>query len=411
VLVAAANSDANILDVAIIGSGPGGLSAALALSKNHNRVAVYEKASAFRPIGAALGLHELGYAALESLGIAELVRAGAANPKHNILQRPNGEILNDDESVFYNTPFTWLGWYTLQSALRESLPEHVNINLQHKLVDIEEDDKNGLVKLSFQVGTSKTKKVVLARTLVGADGYHSIVRRHTVNDGHPNYTGTMTWRGVLDRKMFTGGKLGKPFHTEDESGMLSVIGDKKNFIVMDCGSGQIAWTGTALQENAEKSESAQQSALDTFQDWPSVVGDLIRATNADDIIESGVYDRNSVDSWGVSCGKFKRVTLLGDAAHAMRPSLGLGSTMAFQDALSLAKNMAEVSSLDNSNKVADAIKSYEKERIEITSPLQAKARVEGERSHSSDQAEQMKQMIESAIAKKLETVGAVKEEL
>ena len=314
--------------------------------------------------------------------------------------------------MFSKTPFTWLGWYTVQSTLRENLPDHGSVNLQHKLVNIEEDDKNGLVKLYFQVGPSNTKKVVLAQILVGADGYHSIVPRHTVNDRNPLYTGTMTWRGVLDRKIFTGeNSLGKPFHTEDKWGNLSVLGDGKNFWAMDCGSGQVTWTGTALQERAERSESVQQAALENFRDWPPMVESLIRATNAEDIIESGVYDRNSVESWGVSCGKFKRVTLLGDAAHAMRPSLGLGSTMAFQDALSLSKKLAKVSSLEDCNKVADAIKSYEKERIEVNSPLQVRAREAGEQPHSSDAAGNLKQMLESVLAKRQEIGGGTYGEL
>ena len=59
----------------IIGSGPGGLGAALALASQNNNnchgsVAVFERASAFRPIGAALGLSVLGYQALEELGLA-----------------------------------------------------------------------------------------------------------------------------------------------------------------------------------------------------------------------------------------------------------------------------------------------------------------------------------------------------
>jgi len=54
----------DILDVAIIGSGPGGLSAARALdhiADLSNKVVIYDRASAFRPIGAALGLNTAAY--------------------------------------------------------------------------------------------------------------------------------------------------------------------------------------------------------------------------------------------------------------------------------------------------------------------------------------------------------------
>merc|ERR1712008_233790 len=88
-----------------------------------------------------------------------------------------------------------------------------------------------------------------------------------------------------------------------------------------------------------------------------------------------------VDSWGVSDGTFQRVTLLGDAAHAMRPSLGLGSTMALQDALSLSKELSKVESLEDSKSVATALRAYESERIGVTAPLQLKARAQGKNQH------------------------------
>jgi len=406
-----------IIDVAIIGSGPGGLGAALALSPQNNNnchgsVAVFERASAFRPIGAALGLNVLGYQALEELGLADRVRSLAANPQWDVLLRPNGEVLYDDESFLKDTEFTWLGWYTLQSTLRErlrDLPE-VSVNLRHRLVDFEEDEENSLVRLRFQVASEEdgeeTEKIVLARVLVGADGSNSVIRRKTVNDGPPNYTGTMTWRGVLNRDQFrlqqknNNQPLGRPFHS-DEHGNLNVYGDRKTFTVMDCGNGQIAWTGTALQESAHKSADAQEDALKVFHNWPPVVKSLILGVDDPrDIVQSGVFDRDPVDSWGVSDGTFQRVTLLGDAAHAMRPSLGLGSTMALQDALSLSKELSKVESLEDSKSVATALTAYESERIGVTAPLQLEARAQGNAQHREDRADQIKQVLDSALAQK-----------
>jgi 2-polyprenyl-6-methoxyphenol hydroxylase-like FAD-dependent oxidoreductase len=48
-------------DIAIIGAGPGGLCAAHELANLGFSVAVFERAKALRPIGAALGLGEAGY--------------------------------------------------------------------------------------------------------------------------------------------------------------------------------------------------------------------------------------------------------------------------------------------------------------------------------------------------------------
>jgi 2-polyprenyl-6-methoxyphenol hydroxylase-like FAD-dependent oxidoreductase len=55
--------------VTIIGAGPGGLSAALALSKLGIAVGVFERAREFRPIGAALlGMNIAAYESLKAIG-------------------------------------------------------------------------------------------------------------------------------------------------------------------------------------------------------------------------------------------------------------------------------------------------------------------------------------------------------
>ena len=312
-----------------------------------------------------------------------------------MLQRPCGEILHDNESFFAWTDFTWLGWYSLQTTLRENLPDTALVHLNRQLVDFDEDLDKGLVNLHFADGGR-----VQTRILIGADGYHSIVRQKTVNDGKPTYTGTMTWRGVLDRASSDDILRMEQFLRMKDGVNLSIIGDQKNFWVMDCGNGKIAWTGTGLKESSERSESAKQAALAFFKGWPPIVENLIRSVKDSDIAETGVFDRDPVDSWGVSKGRaFKRVTLLGDAAHPMRPSLGLGSTMAFQDALSLAVKLTNVD-LEDTDTVANALEEYEQERIEVTAPLQVKAREAGEQSSEDDRADQLKRALDASLAAK-----------
>jgi len=303
------------------------------------------------------------------IDVHDRVRSIGSNPQRHVLQRPSGEIMYDDESFLANTDFNWLAWYNLQTALKDSSGMDaggISIQLNSKLVDFEEDEEEGIVRLHFANG-----EVVKTRMLIGADGYTSIVRKKTVADGEPIFTGTMTWRGVMDRSHFNKIVQIEPFKSIGDGVNLSIIGDGKNFWVMDCGKGKIAWTGTAIYDNenfTDKHAPANTIALKVFKDWPPIVETLIEATDASAIVQSGVYDREPVSSWGATEGKFKRTTLLGDAAHPMRPSLGLGSTMAFQDSKCLADNLSGVD-LGNTENVADALKRYEEERIAVTAPL------------------------------------------
>ena len=79
--------------MAIIGAGPGGLSAALALSKLGIAVGVFERAREFHPIGAALGMNIAAYESLKAIGgetLALKVRSLSANIDDQLLMRPNG---------------------------------------------------------------------------------------------------------------------------------------------------------------------------------------------------------------------------------------------------------------------------------------------------------------------------------
>lgn len=386
--MAAFSAKTSPIDIAIIGAGPGGLGVAHALANRGFSVAVFERSPALHPIGAALGLAEQGYAALEAISpnLAIQVHAKAINPKRQLLMRPDGEVLFSDESPLAGTSFTWLGWYTLQTYLRQTLPNSVRLHLNHRLIDFSAEQLDAPIRLKFQHQPDQ-----FARILVGADGYRSVVRNKTIPDGPPLYTGTMTWRGVVSRRKLA--SLADPFI--EGAGFQLVVGEQKNFWIMDVGSEQLAWGGTALYPTSDRSESALATVLQVFDQWTPIVERIIRATDPTSIIETGVFDREPVSQWGDG----QRITLLGDAAHPIRPALGLGTTLAFQDAVMLAQ-VLEGADLQDVSAVSEALLHYEQERIKMTTPLQGQAREQGSASHAEDQADRLKAQFEAALAKR-----------
>lgn len=383
----------DVFDVAIIGAGPGGLCAAHALAKLGLSIGVFEQAHALRPIGAALGLGDMGYAALAEISVelAHQVRALAVNPKQQLLMRPNGEVLFADESPLAGTGFTWLGWYNLQNCLHQSLPTTVSLYLNHALTGFTREADWGERQLRLQF---RQQEDVCARLLIGADGYNSVVRKITVADGAPLYTGTMTWRGIVTQKNLI--PLAYPF--VEAAGFQLVVGERKNFWIKNAGPELIAWGGTAPCLNQAKSASALEKVLQIFKQWPPLIERVIRATAPEAIVETGVFDREATPQWGDG----RRVTLLGDAAHPMRPSLGLGTTMAIQDAVTLAKKLTSTD-LNDEERLGIALCAYEQERIAITAPLQQKARQAGAETHADHQADRLKEGFEAALAARKQT--------
>jgi salicylate hydroxylase len=70
-----------VLDIAIIGSGPGGLSAGIALSKLPNvYVRIFEKASAISDLGGGISINHNGWKVLEYLGARKAVTGASTVP-------------------------------------------------------------------------------------------------------------------------------------------------------------------------------------------------------------------------------------------------------------------------------------------------------------------------------------------
>lgn len=80
-----------------------------------------------------------------------------------------------------------------------------------------------------------------------------------------------------------------------------------------------------------------------------------------------IHWRKPLRSWGRG-----RVTLLGDAAHAMTPDLGQGAGQALEDAVVLAATLRDADDLDTS------LRAYERARIARTTPIVKRPRQLGQ---------------------------------
>ena len=87
---------------------------------------------------------------------------------------------------------------------------------------------------------------------------------------------------------------------------------------------------------------------------------------ADGCWEFPMVDRDPVDRWS-----FERITLLGDAAHAMRPNGSNGASQGVLDAVALAESLATAS------EVVPALKNYQSRRLEPTRALTLSNRATG----------------------------------
>src|SRR5579864_5112614 len=77
----------------IVGGGIGGLTAAIALRRVGIDVAIFERAKAFREIGAGLWLWQNALNALDTLGIGDEIRSVGVQNAHGGIRSAQGSVL------------------------------------------------------------------------------------------------------------------------------------------------------------------------------------------------------------------------------------------------------------------------------------------------------------------------------
>jgi 2-polyprenyl-6-methoxyphenol hydroxylase-like FAD-dependent oxidoreductase len=308
----------------VIGAGIGGLTAAVALRRVGIEVEVYERASVLRPAGTGLSVMSNALAALGSLGIdLELDRRGRTIETFHLCD-PVGRSVRQlplkEIGDRLGAPSVNIHRADLQQALLDALGDERPLQLGASVLDFRSEADG--VRVRFTDGREAHGDV-----LIGADGFHSVVRHQLVGAEKPREPGYVCWLAAI------------PFsHPRFTDGCVRHYwGAGQRFGLIDIGHGRAYWWGTrnmptaaARAWNGGKDEIAR-----AFADWADEVQEAIRVTPEQAIISVPAQDRPFLERWGKD-----RVTLLGDAAHPMLTSLGQGAGTAVEDAVVLARSLA-----------------------------------------------------------------------
>jgi len=176
--------------------------------------------------------------------------------------------------------------------------------------------------------------------LIGADGLHSLTRAQLFSAKKPKYVGYACWRGVADI---------------DITGLETwAWGKGYQFGMTPMTNGRTFWFAQRyVPEGAQDKPCGRKGELlELFHDWHDPIPRVIQATEEAHILRNDVYEHKHLRHWSRG-----RVTLLGDAAHAMTPNFGQGGCQAIEDGVVLA------SCLEVERDVAAALKLYETRRV------------------------------------------------
>jgi len=296
-----------MVQIAIIGGGIGGLTAALALQQSGFEAEVFEQAPELLEVGSAIAIWSNATRVLQRLQLVEKILEYAGVVDELRWMDQNGFLLNRVSISDDKSPSVALHRSDLHRTLRQALPQST-IHLGHTLVaHRQQGDK--------MIATFANGRSVESEFLIGADGVHSRVRAQFINDGEPLNRGYTIWRGTSPVT---------PAAIPSGIGM-ELYGRGKRFGIGPVGLGRTGWWAAANADDADKLH-------DLFVGWYAPVMELIEATPPGTILKTGATDREPNKRWGTG-----RMTLLGDAIHPTTPNLGQGGCQAMEDALVLAR--------------------------------------------------------------------------
>ncbi|WP_373636582.1 FAD-dependent monooxygenase [Yoonia sp. BS5-3] len=307
-------------DVAIIGGGIGGLTAALAFARQGAKVTVFEQATALTEIGAGLQITPNAARALNKLGLRDALAASGKEAAAVIpMDAYSGKQIARFDLTRQNPSYRFFHRAALIDLLaRACEAQSVTLVLDAKIASVSPDG-------SFQCG-SKTFRPDLT---IGADGVRSIVRDALNRPRAPFFTGQVAWRAMIN--------------APDAPPAARIwMAKGRHVVTYPLPNGRL--NIVAVQERSQWADEGWHH--------PDDPGNL-RAAFADSCWElKGILaEVTEVNLWGLfrhpvaENWHLGSTALLGDAAHPTLPFLAQGANLAIEDAYVLARCCQENSSL------------------------------------------------------------------
>jgi salicylate hydroxylase len=320
------------ISVAVIGGGIGGLTAGLSLLRAGLDVHVYEQSSRISEVGAGIAVSPNATRILNRLGLGhELARTGVRPTAWWQRRWDDGRTLSrtplgaEIEKQF-GSPHYQMHRGDLLAALARALPAN-RLHTGHRLLSLV--DHGDTVEARFDNG-----ETARADLLIGADGIHSAVRAVLFGPETPHFTGCVAYRGLIPAARLA--------HLDMEPAIQIWMGPHSHFIHYYVSGLRLVNVVATFEQDTWTKESWTEPGdvadlLAAFDHWHPQVRAILETF--DETFRWAIFERSPMPQWSKG-----RVTLLGDACHAMLPFLAQGAAQAMEDGVTLATLLSNLDS-------------------------------------------------------------------
>ena len=317
--------------IAIVGAGIAGLASAIALARAGHDVTVHEQASRIEEVGAGLQLGPNAVRALQSLDAWDEVAPRACAPRairvHDARSGATRSTLplGDAFSARFGAPYRVAHRADLLNALsvRAGALSNIGIVTGQRLTALD-------LSAPDQPGLEFNGKRLDCDLAIGADGVRSTVRKAIAPSVAPRLTGDVLYRALSPASALPSALDPDAVHMFLGQGAHAVAylvcgGKRLNIVVSHAGAAPVeGWNALATRAQVMAAFPAACESLHALLEGPT------------NWLAWAAADLEPFDGWSQG-----HAVLTGDAAHATLPHLAQGAAMSLEDAVALAREIAD----------------------------------------------------------------------
>jgi FAD-dependent urate hydroxylase len=308
------------LRILVVGAGVGSISIARGLLRDGHDVTVFERRPDVKAGGGAVTIWSNGATVLRQLGV-DMDGAGQPLSTLRVVTSTGRPVTTMDLTAVVDrlgAPVRMVPRRVLLERLLEGFPaDRIRCNTRAVRVV---NTPNG-VRVEFEDGSSAEGDL-----LIGADGLHSMVR-DIVGAQPAQPTGWCSWQGLVTLP-----------DVADKHVALMMIGEHGNLGLWPAGgSGLQWWFDLPWSPDFVRPGRPIDMIRSNFTGWSDAVDRLLATLTDEDLARSPFpHFRHPIPHPGQGA-----VTLLGDAAHTMPPTLAQGTNQALLDTMVLCKALSD----------------------------------------------------------------------